>query len=127
MAGNQIRKIEKVQGPDAIQGQWTPDPPDFGIDMIRLLAWLKKHGSRWPLRSCQIKWNQLGHEDADLERVIHKMKRNDLVTVGQVGDSEKLVQVINRKWADDWASYQGVELPHHGIEGRAVEGGQQSY
>lgn len=102
-----------------IDDEWLPSPPDPGLDLTKFLAWLKKHSSVWPLELCQRKWDQLGHRGEDIEQIIRKMARYDLVTLGTVtkkGKSIVCICVKDRPWADNWASYRNCELPHHGKE-----------
>jgi hypothetical protein len=115
VVGRNVETVATPQPTEVNAGQWVPAPPNLGLDLIKLFAWIKKHGSSWPLRQCQTKWNQLGHNGEDLEKIIRKIGRNDLITLGKIGSSETIVQIVDRPWADDWASYYHVELPHHGM------------
>jgi hypothetical protein len=89
----------------------SPRPPLISdLDVVVLLAYLKKRGSIMRVEAVLRKWRALGRN----EDVLHILSRFgiDKVRVGRIGERVH-VMIIDRPWADEWAMFHGKEQPHH--------------
>jgi hypothetical protein len=96
---------------DEDQNEDMPRPPGiYDLDVVVLLAYLKKRGSILRVDAVLRKWRALGRN----EDVLHILSRFgiDKVRVGRIGERVH-VMIIDRPWADEWAMFHGKEQPHH--------------
>ncbi len=96
---------------------WPLELPDPGNDVAKFLGWVKRRGLYHPLDLCEVKWKQMGHRE-DLNDVLDPYSPG-LVRIGREQHGTLSVKVIDRAWADNWASHYGVETFHHGQQARS--------
>ncbi len=88
------------------------NPPDPGKKLARLFAWIKKRGGIVTLDKCEAKASQI-----EIKNVKDKIKgiENFIVRMGRIpsGDKEIAICIKDKCWADGWAKYYDVEIPHH--------------
>ena len=88
------------------------NPPDPGKKLSRLFAWIKKNGGIVTLRKCKVKASQIR-----IKGVEEKIKgiENFKVRMGKIpsGDKKLAINIEDKGWADGWAKYYDVEIPHH--------------
>lgn len=91
------------------EGLTSPNP---GKKLTRLLAWLKKRGGIKELSKCKKKASQIGI--SNLENEI-KTIPNTKIMLGIIpkGDRNKGIYIKDKGWADGWAKYYDLEIPHH--------------
>lgn len=90
-----------------------PPPPVVGYDLARFLAWLKKRDGYCDYEEgeCYCRCAKTGIDLFGLVKeygpgriAIYRTNRTP---------SKKLVKLHDWNWADAWAIYYGVEIPHH--------------
>jgi hypothetical protein len=83
-----------------------PDPKDPGA---QFLGWIKKLGFVWGLAECIDYCESINIDLKNFARAMGKER----VLIGISRDGEKVVAIIDRKWASKWARYYGHDYPHH--------------
>jgi hypothetical protein len=86
-------------------GDHEADPGPKGA---LFLSWLKRNGSAKHLTTCEHKLRHLG---LSLESVISEWGEEMIIVARSRGD--RVVWLRDVVWADRWAAFHGVEVPHH--------------
>jgi len=73
------------------------------------IGWLKKRAGVRSLKECNKRWKK---EGINIEKEIKKLGA-DLIGIYRY-KGEKVAYLKDSPWADQWTTYYGVEIPHHG-------------
>lgn len=84
------------------------EDPDPGEEGAKFLGWLKRNRSAKCLSTCEAKLRHLG---LDARSSIESWDQEKIVIVR--GRGERIVWLKDLDWADEWARFYGLEVPHH--------------
>jgi hypothetical protein len=72
-----------------------------------MFAWIKRNNAARPVRLCRRKF-----EEIDVERFVKAMSPR-VVVVRSTRADEPVVWTKDLDWVDAWATFYGMEIPHH--------------
>jgi hypothetical protein len=86
-----------------------PGGPDPGLDGALFLGWLKKRGAIRKKKDCERKCQENGFTARDF------IKRMGIerIRIGETGNGNGVIKLVDTPWADQWMTYYDVEVPHH--------------
>jgi len=91
-----------------IEFEDDPEGPDPGERGARFLGWLKRSGAGRNLGTCRKKSEHLG---LNLDQSIDEWGDDRICKASSRGD--KVLWLKDTDWADAWAKFHRVEVPHH--------------
>lgn len=83
-------------------------PPDPGPLFARFFAWLAKMGYCHEYSKCKRVWETI----IDIDKAI-KIAGKSNVIIQTTRKGKKVVRLINKKWAEQWARHYHCQIPHH--------------
>jgi len=86
-----------------------PAGPDPGLDGAVFLGWLKKRGSLRKVKDCERKCMENGFSAKEFIKKVGQEK----IRFAMTGNGNKVIQLVEKPWADQWMIYYDVEVPHH--------------
>jgi hypothetical protein len=86
-----------------------PKGPDPGFNGAAFLGWLKKRGGIRREKDCERKCQENGFT----AKAFIKQVGVEYIRIGQTGNGNKVIRLVNKVWADQWMTYYDVEVPHH--------------
>ena len=90
-----------------------PPPPFVGYDVARFLAWLKKRDGYCDYEEGEC-YCRCAKTDIDLLGLVREYGPGRVAVYRtSKTPSKRLVKLNDWGWADAWAVYYGVEIPHH--------------
>jgi len=87
----------------------SPPPPDPGYEGTVFLQWLKKRGALRKQSDCEKKCQENGFTAKEF---VHRVGIG-YVQLARTRDGERVVKLMDRRWADRWMIHYGLEVPHH--------------
>lgn len=86
-----------------------PKGPDPRLEGAIFLGWLKKRGAMRKVKDCERKCQENGFTAKDFIKQVGIQN----VCIGQTGNGNKVIKLVDTVWADQWMTYYDVEVPHH--------------
>ena len=81
--------------------------PNPGQKLIPFIGWIKKRAGVRTLKECNKKCKKEGIDIEEFKKI-----GADLICIYRY-KGEKVVVLKDLPWADQWATYYGIEIPHH--------------
>jgi len=86
-----------------------PNGPDPGLNGAIFLGWLKKRGAIRKIKDCELKCKENGFTAKEFI----KLMGDERIRIGETGNGNKVIKLMDKPWADQWMTYYDVEVPHH--------------
>lgn len=86
-----------------------PKGQNPGFEGAVFLGWLKKRGALREVKDCERKCLENGFTAKEFIKQVGQEK----IRIGETGNGNKVIVLVDKPWADQWMTYYDVEVPHH--------------